>query len=65
MVEIFARCSQCRVPRFQPLQMDKSYDLLTVSYLVDGGDGHRALKNKNTRHLKGLDITFVRLKVFF
>uniref|UniRef100_A0AAY4CPE5 5'-nucleotidase n=1 Tax=Denticeps clupeoides TaxID=299321 RepID=A0AAY4CPE5_9TELE len=57
---IAALCTQCRVPRYEPLQSDKVYKIVLPSYLVEGGDGFAMIKEEKLKHDSGdLDIAVV------
>lgn len=34
------RCTDCDVPRYQPLDLNKTYKVLTQNYIGDGGGGY-------------------------
>ncbi|XP_065338966.1 snake venom 5'-nucleotidase-like [Cloeon dipterum] len=40
-----ARCGNCRVPVFYPLDPEETYTLIMSTYLSDGGDGFRVFSN--------------------
>ncbi|KAF5885871.1 5'-nucleotidase-like isoform X1, partial [Clarias magur] len=51
-------CTQCRVPRYEPLVREKVYKVVIPSYLVDGGDGYSMIKENILKHDSGdLDIS--------
>ncbi|KAM4633706.1 5'-nucleotidase [Polymixia lowei] len=53
-------CTECRVPRYEPVQMDKVYKVVLTSYLVGGGDGFSMIKEERLKHDSGdLDIAVV------
>ncbi|XP_063078849.1 5'-nucleotidase isoform X2 [Engraulis encrasicolus] len=53
-------CTDCRVPRYEPLEDDKVYKVAMPSYLVDGGDGYTMIKDEKLKHDSGdLDISVV------
>lgn len=53
-------CTECRVPRYEPLNPKKVYKVVLPSYLVDGGDGYSMIKNQKLKHDSGdLDIAVV------
>lgn len=49
VVEVKARCSACYVPKYEPVQPNKSYRIVTTSFLMNGGDGHYVLKERGIR----------------
>ncbi|XP_016305317.1 5'-nucleotidase [Sinocyclocheilus anshuiensis] len=53
-------CTECRVPRYEPLNPKKVYKVVLPSYLVDGGDGYSMIKQQKLKHDSGdLDIAVV------
>jgi hypothetical protein len=58
--QILVRCAKCSMPKFVPLDMEAMYDVATVGYLADGGDGHTALSNNKVRHLQGQNGMLLR-----
>ncbi|XP_036438259.1 5'-nucleotidase [Colossoma macropomum] len=53
-------CTECRVPRYEPLDSNKVYKVVMPSYLVDGGDGYSFIKQEMLKHDSGdLDISVV------
>lgn len=53
LVEIYARCADCRVPQFLPLEDEKVYEVVMNTYMAKGGDGFdviekNAISNRNT-----------------
>ena len=46
VVQAKVRCAQCEVPRFEPLDPEAVYDILTNDYLIQGGDGYSMLKEE-------------------
>ncbi|XDV42403.1 hypothetical protein PO909_011075 [Leuciscus waleckii] len=53
-------CTDCRMPRYEPLNPKKLYKVVLPSYLVDGGDGYTMIKDQKLKHDSGdLDIAVV------
>ncbi|KAK9956333.1 hypothetical protein ABG768_014075 [Culter alburnus] len=53
-------CTECQVPRYEPLNPKKVYKVVLPSYLVDGGDGYSMIKDQKLKHDSGnLDIAVV------
>ncbi|KAJ8356081.1 hypothetical protein SKAU_G00188750 [Synaphobranchus kaupii] len=53
-------CTQCRVPRYEPLVANKTYKLVLPSYLVDGGDGYSMIRDEKLKHDSGdLDLSVI------
>ncbi|XP_062324812.1 5'-nucleotidase-like isoform X2 [Osmerus eperlanus] len=52
------RCTQCRVPTYEPLDLNRDYKLVMPSYIVDGGDGFSMIKEEKLKHDTGdMDIS--------
>ncbi|XP_026323276.1 apyrase-like, partial [Hyposmocoma kahamanoa] len=39
VVSVSVRCIECDIPRYEPLQLDKYYKVVSQSFLGNGGDG--------------------------
>lgn len=39
LVNVTVRCIECTVPRYEPLQRDKYYKVVSQSFIASGGDG--------------------------
>ena len=53
VAEVYARCADCRVPKYQPLEDEKVYEVVMNTYMAKGGDGFEviqkhAIRNRNT-----------------
>ncbi|XP_061479250.1 5'-nucleotidase [Rhineura floridana] len=60
VVTLKVLCTECRVPVYEPLQMDKTYKLLLPSFLAGGGDGYHMLKGSSNNHSSGdLDVAVI------
>ena len=44
VTELMVRCRTCRVPTYEPLRLNDTYQLATYNYLIEGGDGYSTLK---------------------
>lgn len=53
VVKLDVLCTQCRVPSYEPLQMGKTYKVVLPSFLANGGDGFRMIKDEALRHDSG------------
>ncbi len=49
-------CTECRVPRYEPLNPKKVYKVVLPSYLVDGGDGYSMIKEQKLKHDSGKSL---------
>ncbi|XP_013774694.1 5'-nucleotidase-like [Limulus polyphemus] len=56
VVSLFVRCTKCRVPRFLPVNESDIYSVVTPSYLANGGDGYKIIKEKAIRHYNPEDL---------
>uniref|UniRef100_A0A8D0DVU1 Snake venom 5'-nucleotidase n=1 Tax=Salvator merianae TaxID=96440 RepID=A0A8D0DVU1_SALMN len=60
VVSLNILCTECRVPVYVPLQMEKTYKVLLPSFLAGGGDGYHMLKGSSNNHSSGdLDANVV------
>ncbi|XP_027459238.2 5'-nucleotidase [Zalophus californianus] len=60
VVKLDVLCTQCQVPSYEPLQMDKTYKVVLPSFLANGGDGFQMIKDEALRHDSGdQDISVV------
>lgn len=57
VVKLEALCTQCRVPSYEPLRMDKVYKVILPSFLVGGGDGFRMIKDEAIKHDSGKHVS--------
>lgn len=46
-------CTDCRLPKYEPLDPEKIYTVVMPSYIVDGGDGFDMIKNGQLKHNTG------------
>ncbi|XP_061699956.1 5'-nucleotidase [Syngnathoides biaculeatus] len=57
VVSLSVLCTRCRVPKYEPLDMEKTYTVVMPSYLVAGGDGYTMFKKEMLKHNTGdMDI---------
>ncbi|XP_063168612.1 5'-nucleotidase [Candoia aspera] len=60
VVSLKVLCTECRVPVYVPLEMEKTYKVLLPSFLAGGGDGYHMLKGGSSNHSSGdLDVSIV------
>ena len=50
VVEMMARCSQCRIPTYSHVRRNETYEVATTSFIAGGGDGNTAIKNNLVEH---------------
>ncbi|XP_021942386.1 apyrase-like isoform X2 [Zootermopsis nevadensis] len=53
VVRVAVRCAECRVPEYEPLNLEKWYQISLCSYLVSGGDGFTVIANNARNHFTG------------
>ncbi|XP_035530589.1 snake venom 5'-nucleotidase-like [Morone saxatilis] len=58
VVSLSMLCTQCRVPKYEPLEPEKTYTVVMPSYMVSGGDGFTMIKDGLMKHNTGdMDIS--------
>ncbi|XP_032791055.2 snake venom 5'-nucleotidase isoform X2 [Daphnia magna] len=50
VVELLARCNNCRMPAYHPVEPEAVYEVAVSSYLAGGGDGYALLKGNIIEH---------------
>lgn len=40
VVSVEVRCTECSVPDYEPLDIEKTYRIVAPSFIVGGGDGY-------------------------
>ncbi|XP_007526197.1 5'-nucleotidase isoform X2 [Erinaceus europaeus] len=53
VVKLDVLCTQCRVPKYEPLRMDKVYKVILPNFLASGGDGYQMIKEEVLKHDSG------------
>jgi len=43
-------CLECDIPRYEPLNSDKEYKILTSSFVAGGGDGYSMFPGELLEH---------------
>ncbi|XP_070776889.1 snake venom 5'-nucleotidase-like [Enoplosus armatus] len=57
VVSVSMLCTECRVPKYEPLDLEKTYTVVMSSYMVAGGDGFTMIKEGLLKHNTGdMDI---------
>lgn len=51
---VMVKCANCTIPIYKPLEMEKAYSVVTISFLKKGGDGFDMIKN-NLLYSDGLE----------
>lgn len=52
-VSVSMLCTECRVPKYEPLDQEKTYTVVMSSYMVGGGDGFNMIKEELLKHNTG------------
>lgn len=42
---VMIQCSECKVPKYEPIDPTKHYTLITTKYLINGGDQYTMIKD--------------------
>ncbi|KAF7644508.1 hypothetical protein LDENG_00219920 [Lucifuga dentata] len=51
-------CTDCRVPRYEPIQDGKVYKVVLQSFIAEGGDGYSMIRDEAIKHNSGdLDVS--------
>ncbi|XP_038059746.1 snake venom 5'-nucleotidase-like [Patiria miniata] len=50
VVNAEVRCTECEVPQFVPLDLEKVYKVVMPSYIVGGGDGYSMIRDNVIEH---------------
>ncbi|XP_047466274.1 snake venom 5'-nucleotidase-like [Mugil cephalus] len=53
VVSLSMLCTECRVPKYEPLDLQKTYTVVMPSYMVNGGDNYGMVKEELVQHNKG------------
>uniref|UniRef100_A0A3P9J7Z8 5'-nucleotidase n=1 Tax=Oryzias latipes TaxID=8090 RepID=A0A3P9J7Z8_ORYLA len=53
VVSLLMRCTECRVPKFEPLDPEKTYTVVMTSFMVGGGDGYSMIQDELLKHNTG------------
>eukprot|EP00095_Tigriopus_kingsejongensis_P003631 maker-scaffold341_size202020-snap-gene-1.15 protein:Tk03631 transcript:maker-scaffold341_size202020-snap-gene-1.15-mRNA-1 annotation:"hypothetical protein DAPPUDRAFT_42388" len=53
VTRLYTRCSECKVPKYSPLDLEQIYNVSTVSYLAKGGDANHILRDEKLAHIRG------------
>lgn len=60
VTKALARCGECRVPIYEPVDKNKSYRVIMPAFLAKGGDGFTVLE-KNYKKEEEMDVTDVNM----
>lgn len=68
VVSLLMRCTECRVPKFEPLDPQKTYTVVMTSFMVGGGDGYSMIQDELLKHNTGKKqkiCSFPSKEIFF
>lgn len=54
VVSVLARCLECSVPNFSPVEDSKHYSIYVSSFLINGGDGYSFDRSNHIKISKSL-----------
>ncbi|KAI9515859.1 5'-nucleotidase [Dissostichus eleginoides] len=58
VVSLSMLCTECRVPKYEPVDPEKTYTVVMPSYIAGGGDGFTMIKDELLKHNTGdMDIS--------
>ncbi|XP_052756858.1 apyrase isoform X2 [Galleria mellonella] len=60
VVDVSVRCIECDIPRYETLQPDKYYKVVSQSFLAEGGDGFHMVAN-NRMNIEVIGVDYVVL----
>lgn len=63
VVSLSMLCTDCRLPKYEPLDPEKIYTVVMPSYIVDGGDGFDMIKNGLLKHNTGRKYSLEEMAV--
>ncbi|KAJ8023878.1 5'-nucleotidase [Holothuria leucospilota] len=53
VLSVEVKCSNCSVPDYEPLQVNKVYKIIIPTYLAGGGDGYTMISENKKSHITG------------
>lgn len=57
VIDVEVRCQACEIPKYENLESDKWYKIVTTEFLINGGDNHTDIHNGYRNHKIGpLDV---------
>ncbi|CAH2054220.1 unnamed protein product, partial [Iphiclides podalirius] len=57
VLNVTVRCIDCAVPRYEPLQLDKYYKVVSQSFIGNGGDGFSMIAD-NRRNVEAIGVDY-------
>ncbi|KAJ8023884.1 5'-nucleotidase [Holothuria leucospilota] len=60
VVSVEVRCTECSVPDYEPLELDKTYRIVSTPFVATGGDGYTVIADNLKNYQTGrLDVSVV------
>ncbi|XP_043482671.1 apyrase-like isoform X2 [Leptopilina heterotoma] len=60
VIDVKVRCQVCLMPKYENLISEKWYNIVTTSFLLNGGDNHTDLQHGHRNHRAGpLDVDYL------
>ena len=50
VVDVMVTCTSCDVPKYEVLDDNTTYDVLTNDYMISGGDGYKVIEDNMLGH---------------
>ncbi|XP_047537492.1 apyrase-like isoform X1 [Vanessa atalanta] len=57
VINATVRCIECRIPRYEPLDLDKMYKVVTQTFIGNGGDGFTMISN-NRQNIEVIGVDY-------
>ena len=60
VISLEVRCDDCaQDTNYEMINLEKDYAVVTSSYLINGGDGNKILKEKSRNRIEGKRYIFI------
>ena len=63
ITKLDVRCADCSNSNYTKVDPKKEYSIVTVNYLIDGGDGYQGIKKHYQNQYPGKNKTFLLLNI--
>lgn len=60
VVSVEVRCTECRVPDYEPLELDKTYRIVSTPFVATGGDGYTAIADNLKNYQTGETLSYIQ-----
>jgi len=58
VTKVYARCANCSIPQFKPLNETEKYKVIVPKYLAEGGDDYTVLMQKDIQRIDSDDLDY-------